>query len=68
MESVIINTKTKSDLQLLLELVKKMGFRFKIITDEEKEDIGLLKAMEEGKKSKLVSRAVIMNKLKKNAK
>lgn len=62
MESVIINTKSKSDLQFILDLARKKGFPFKIITDEEKEDLGLLKAMLEGKKSKFVPRSVMMKK------
>jgi hypothetical protein len=46
-----------------MNLVKRLGFDSRILTDEEKEDMGLLKAMLEGKKSKLVSRSVIMKQL-----
>lgn len=65
MESVIINPRKKSDLKLLVELARKMGCSSRIIEDEEKEELGLLKAMEEGKKTRIVSRSLVMKKLNK---
>lgn len=63
MKTLIINTENQSDLKLLMNLVKRLGFDSRILTDEEKEDMGLLKAMLEGKKSKIVSRSIIMKQL-----
>ena len=68
MESVIIFPKAKSDLKLLKDIAKRMGFASRIITEDEKEDIALLRAMEEGKKTKLVPRSTIVKKLRKNGK
>ena len=51
MQAVIIQSKSKSNLKLLMELAKKLGMTSRSLTEEEKEDIGFLKAMEEGKNS-----------------
>ena len=60
MASIIIDTKTKDDLRFLTELVEKIGFKVRVITDEEKEDAGLLIAMKKGRKKDYVSREKIM--------
>jgi hypothetical protein len=43
-------------LKLFSDLAKKLGIKAKAISDEELLDLGLLKAMEEGRKSKFVSK------------
>lgn len=63
MGTLIVTTEKQSDLKLLNDLVKRLGFNSKVLTDEDKEDVGLLKAMIEGRKSKLVSKSIIMDKL-----
>lgn len=65
MQTVLINTKTKAESNLFVELAKKMGFETKVLTEEDKEDIGLLRAMMEARKTKLISRKTVMNNLKK---
>ena len=62
MQTVLINTKTKAESNLFVELAKKMGFETKVLTEEDKEDIGLLRAMMEARKTRLVSRKTVMNK------
>lgn len=42
MNSAILTTNSNKDLQLLIELAKKMGIKTKILTAEQKEDLGLL--------------------------
>ena len=68
MESILLNTKSKSHLKLFQELAKELGISFHVLTKEEKEDMGLLIAMEEGKKTSFVSREKVMKYLRKNAK
>jgi len=64
MENILISTDTKEDARLLLTLAKKLGFSSMLLSREEKEDVGLLIAMEEGRKSKFVPRSVVMKRLK----
>jgi cobalamin biosynthesis protein CbiG len=66
MTGLILTAPDKTDLKLISELAKKLGIRAKTISDEELLDLGLLKAMEEGRKSKFVSKERIMLKLSKN--
>ncbi|HEY8928784.1 MAG TPA: hypothetical protein VIM55_06320 [Mucilaginibacter sp.] len=64
MESIIINPKTKNEAKFITALLEKMNISSKVITDEEKEDMGLLKLMEEVDRSDKVSFEEVMQKLK----
>ena len=55
MDSVIITGKSKLDTDLLINLARKMKFDIRVISNEEKEDLGLLKMMNEARKSPFVS-------------
>jgi hypothetical protein len=66
MNGLIITTTNKADLKLFTELANRIGIKAKPLTDDELLDLGLLKAMEEGKTTKFVSKDKIMSKLKKN--
>lgn len=63
MGSLLITTPNKTDLQLFIDLAKRVGVKASSISDEEILDLGLLNAMSEGKKSKFVPRGNIMEKL-----
>ena len=65
MQTIIIQSESKSNLKLLLELAKKLGMSSRSLSASEKEDIGLLKAMEEGKNSGRVSEKSIFDLLQK---
>ena len=67
MNGVIITSSNKTDLKLFTDLANRLGISIKTISDEDLLDMGLLRAMDEGKKTKLVSKDRIMSKLKKNA-
>jgi len=54
MESAIVTTNSKNDLQLLLTLAKKMGIKSKLLTDEQLEDLGLKIAIDKGRTGKFV--------------
>ncbi len=64
MESILINPKTKDEAKLIKELLQKMNISSKIITEEEKEEIGLLMMMEETDRSELVPFEEVLKKLK----
>lgn len=68
MQSLIINTESKSDFKLLKELAAKLGLISKELSVEEQEDLGLLNAIKKGSKSKLVSRESVLKSLYQNAK
>jgi hypothetical protein len=64
METLIIKPANKEEAKLLKVLIQKMNVKFAVISDEDKEDYALTKAMLIGKKSKPVSETSIMKKLK----
>jgi hypothetical protein len=66
MSGLIITASNKTDLKLFSDLAKRIGVNVKLLSDEEILDLGLLKAMEEGRKTRFVSKERIMNKLKKD--
>lgn len=43
--SIIIHTNNRKELSLLQEFAKKMGFSAQILSDEDKEDLGLAEAI-----------------------
>jgi hypothetical protein len=64
MESIVINPKTKIEAKLINDFLEKMNISSKVLTDEEKEDMGLVMMMKETDMDDLVSREEIMQKLK----
>jgi hypothetical protein len=66
MSGLIITASNKTDLKLFSDLAKRIGVNVKLLSDEEIIDLGLLRAMEEGKKTRFVSKERIMNKLTKD--
>ena len=63
MKSIVITPKDSKELKLIYELLKKMGISSTILSEEEKEDAGLLMLMKEADKSEIVSRKEIVDKL-----
>jgi len=63
MESIVISPKTKEEAKLITALLERMRISSKIITDEEKEDLGLLMMMKEVDRNDIVSREEIMKTL-----
>ena len=64
MNALVLTTSNKSELKIFSELAKLVGIQAKVLSDEDVLDFGLLKAMEEGRKSKIVSKESVMKKLK----
>ena len=68
MQNLLIQGKAKSDINIFIDLAKRLGLVSRVLSDEEMEEIGLLSAMEEGRKTKFVPRSEVINTLTKNAK
>jgi hypothetical protein len=64
MTSLLISATKKTDIKLLTDLANRIGVKVKTLSEDDLLDIGLLKAMEEGRKSEYVSREQVMKKLK----
>jgi len=65
MESAILTTSSKKDLQLLLILAKKMGVNGKILSKEQLEDLGLKNAIKKGGTGKFADTEKFLQKLNK---
>ena len=63
MNSAIITSKSNKDLKLLLELAKKLNIKSKILTKEEEEDLGLIKAMTIGRTKQFVDTKEFLKKI-----
>ncbi|HEY8783717.1 MAG TPA: hypothetical protein VIM16_18965 [Mucilaginibacter sp.] len=63
MESIVISPKTRDEVKLITALLQKMNISSKVITEEEKEDMGLLIMMKEVDRNEIVSREEVMKKL-----
>ncbi len=65
MEALVVKIKNKKDKAFAKELLYKLGLEVKAYNEEELEDLGLAYAMKKANRKKVVSREVIMEKLKK---
>jgi arginine/ornithine N-succinyltransferase beta subunit len=63
MQTVVINSTNKSDLELLLNLAKKLGMGTKTLSKSEQEDWALVQKIEEGMQTSSVSRKSVMKAL-----
>lgn len=65
METIIIQPKSKKELEFVAEMLKRLNIKIKILSQEEKEDYGLGIAIDEGLQTKSVSKDSILNHLRK---
>lgn len=63
MNGLVIASDNKDDLKLFVDLAKRIGIKIKTLSEDDLLDMGLLRAMEDGRKTKLVSKERIMKKL-----
>ena len=54
MKTLIVTPKDKKDFEFISSLLKRLGYGTKVIYDDEKEDLGMLKAMLEEKKEEYI--------------
>ena len=65
MQTVILNSKSKSDIKLLTDIAKKIGVDIKILTESDKEEIGLSYAIKEGRTKEYINTEKYLSKLRK---
>lgn len=51
MKTIVINTENDSIAKLLSDLAKNLGLTTQVLTDKKKEDLALMRAIDEGMKS-----------------
>jgi len=64
MESLVITPQSKAELKLLADLLKRLHIPSRVLTEEEKEDLGLARMMAEADRSEKVPREQVMAKLR----
>jgi hypothetical protein len=64
MEIAILQTDDKSNLKLLIEVAHEMGVTIKVLSENQKEDLGMGILMRQADRSEKVPREEIMKKLK----
>ncbi len=63
MAAIVVEAKDKSELKLVMDVLKKMRVRSKLLSDSEKEDFALGYLIEQANRTKKVSRERIMKQL-----
>lgn len=64
MESAILHTDSYKDLDLILQLAKKLGISARKLSKDEFEDLGLTIAIEEGETGEYVDTVVYLKELR----
>ncbi len=64
MKSAILTSASNKNLKILIELAKQLGIKTKILTEEQLEDIGLSKAIKQGRTGDFVDTDEFVNSLK----
>ncbi|MBP6611044.1 MAG: hypothetical protein KA206_08130 [Paludibacter sp.] len=65
MQTLVLNGESVSEIKLIAELAKKMGLTAKILSEEEREDIGMLKAIKSGRTKQYIDKENFLNQLRK---
>jgi len=65
MQTMVLHSNSKTNFKLIAEIARKFGLTVKILTDEDKEDIGLIKAITHGRTGKYVNTENFVKKLRK---
>lgn len=63
MNSIIITPKNKEELDLIKEILRRMNIASAILTDEEKEELGLIEMMKNVDRNEKVTRETVMKSL-----
>lgn len=65
MKTLMINVDNDSSLKLLMDLAKKLHFKARVLSEEQKEDAGLLAMMEQRKYDEAIPVSKIYEQLRK---
>lgn len=63
MKTILITPKNQTEFKMLTVLFKKMNIANTILTDEQKEDIGMVWLMKKADRTKTVKKETVMKKL-----
>jgi hypothetical protein len=64
MNSILITPRNAEEFQLIADIFSKMKIKTKVLSSEEKEDIGMLELLKQSDKNRKVTRESIMKKLR----
>ena len=64
MESLLITPANQEELALIKAVLEKMNLKTKVLTDAEKEDMGMAHLMSQADRSKTITRQEVMEKLR----
>lgn len=64
MDTLIVSPKTAEDLKILADLLNRLGISVLRLSEEEKEDLGLVILMHEANREEKVTRDEVMKKLR----
>jgi hypothetical protein len=65
MQTALLTGSSKAEFSLLIELAKKLGIKTTLLSEDELEDMGLAKAMKEGRTGEFVNTESFLKRLKK---
>lgn len=65
MQSIVVTSDSKSNIKLLSELAKKLGLKVVFLSEEKKEDISILNAINENKTGEYVDTEGFVRSLRK---
>ncbi|MBI4945137.1 MAG: hypothetical protein HY840_01905 [Bacteroidetes bacterium] len=65
METLVINLKSEKDKSLFYALAERLHLKASLLTEEDKEDYGLLKAMLKGRTGEYVDKETVLKALRK---
>ncbi|MDX2190026.1 MAG: hypothetical protein SFY32_09195 [Bacteroidota bacterium] len=65
MQTILLNSNSKSDIKLLLDLAKKIGMKSNVLNESEMEEIGLINAIKNGRTNQLIDANDFIQKLRK---
>jgi hypothetical protein len=64
METLLLQSESKKDIKLFIDLAQKIGLKTKLITNDNLEDIGLANAMDKGRTGVFIDTNSYLEKLK----
>lgn len=64
MTTLLVRGRAKQDVKMLKDLAERLGLEITELTAQEKEDLGLARAIKQGRRTPIVSKASILRALK----
>ena len=63
MTTLLVKGRTKKDVLMLKELAERLGLETAELSEQQKEDLGMARAIKQGRRSPVVSRTSVMRAL-----